>query len=193
MPWHVEERDGEYCVIKDSDGSKAGCHPSREKANAQMRALYSSESRTADIEVDWGDLFDEEPNGNQPLKIEIGQAPSETGQAVVAALEALAARLQAAEERQLEFVEIVQKLKEVVASDQEALVASLNQMAEGIKEAVTLRPEVVVNVPDFPEFPEIPTPVVNVTVEPPDQRRKTVNVTRDPLTGLIASAEISEI
>lgn len=45
MPWHVEERDGEFCVIKDDDGENEGCHDSEEKAKAQMRALYSSENR----------------------------------------------------------------------------------------------------------------------------------------------------
>ena len=43
-PWHVEERGDEFCVIKDSDGSVAGCHATREDALAQMRALYASES-----------------------------------------------------------------------------------------------------------------------------------------------------
>lgn len=137
--------------------------------------------------------FEDEPTQQQPLRIEVGHAPSDSAAAILAALNALADRLQATEERQLEFVEIVQKLKEVVEEDRTALVASLGQMTDAFKEAVAVRPEVVVNVPDFPDFPEIPTPVVNVTVEPPDQRRKTVNVTRDPLTGLIASAEISEI
>lgn len=44
MPWHIEKRDGEFCVIKDSDGSSAGCHETREKALKQQRALYANES-----------------------------------------------------------------------------------------------------------------------------------------------------
>lgn len=43
MPWHVEKRDGRWCVIKNDDGDNEGCHDSRAKANAQMRALYASE------------------------------------------------------------------------------------------------------------------------------------------------------
>jgi len=43
MPWHIEERDGRFCVIKDDDGDNAGCHDSRDQAEAQMRALYANE------------------------------------------------------------------------------------------------------------------------------------------------------
>ena len=49
-PWHVESRDGKYCVIKDSDGSTAGCHDTREEAMSQMRALYANEPKS-DVEV----------------------------------------------------------------------------------------------------------------------------------------------
>lgn len=43
-PWHVEKHGDEWCVIKDTDGSTAGCHPTQEEALAQMRALYASEA-----------------------------------------------------------------------------------------------------------------------------------------------------
>ena len=43
MPWHLEERDGEFCVIKDDDGHNQGCHETREEAVKQMRALYANE------------------------------------------------------------------------------------------------------------------------------------------------------
>lgn len=43
MPWHIEKRGDEYCVIKDANGSSSGCHPTEDDANAQMRALYASE------------------------------------------------------------------------------------------------------------------------------------------------------
>lgn len=42
-PWHIEKRGDEYCVIKDDDGEVEGCHPTRDEAEAQMRALYASE------------------------------------------------------------------------------------------------------------------------------------------------------
>lgn len=43
MPWHIEKRDNEFCVIKDSDGSSEGCHSTRDAAEKQMSALYASE------------------------------------------------------------------------------------------------------------------------------------------------------
>lgn len=47
MPWSIEKRGDEYCVVKDSDGETEGCHDSRAKAEAQRRALYASESSTS--------------------------------------------------------------------------------------------------------------------------------------------------
>lgn len=54
MPWKIEERDGKFCVIKESDGSVVHCHDTREQALAQQRALYASENKavwtaTADL------------------------------------------------------------------------------------------------------------------------------------------------
>jgi phage head maturation protease len=46
MPWRIEKRDDEFCVIKEDDGESEGCHPTREKAEAQLRALYASENRS---------------------------------------------------------------------------------------------------------------------------------------------------
>ena len=49
MPWHVEQGGGtcaagEWAVIKDSDGTTAGCHPTKEKAMAQVAALYANDT-----------------------------------------------------------------------------------------------------------------------------------------------------
>jgi len=49
-PWHIEERGDEFCVIKDDDNSTAGCHPTREAAEAQLRALYANESAEPEAE-----------------------------------------------------------------------------------------------------------------------------------------------
>ncbi len=46
-PWHIEERDGKYCVIKDSDGTNEGCHDNRNDAVNQLRALYANEPSAA--------------------------------------------------------------------------------------------------------------------------------------------------
>jgi hypothetical protein len=43
VPWHIVEREGRYCVIKDVDGSTEKCHETREQATRHMAALYASE------------------------------------------------------------------------------------------------------------------------------------------------------
>ncbi len=46
MPWHVEQNrpdcDG-WAVVKDDDGTLAGCHPTEQAAAEQMQALYVNE------------------------------------------------------------------------------------------------------------------------------------------------------
>ena len=72
MPWHLEQRDGQYCVIKNDTGHNQGCHPSRAKAIMQMRALYAQEGTmtaaatvTADPPVDWFTM----PEADQPTPL----------------------------------------------------------------------------------------------------------------------------
>lgn len=48
MPWHTVRNhsgcgDGQWAVIKDADGTVAGCHDSEAEADDQMAALYASE------------------------------------------------------------------------------------------------------------------------------------------------------
>lgn len=45
MPWHIGQHEScpGFAVIKDSDGSVAGCHGSEEGAKQQLAALYASE------------------------------------------------------------------------------------------------------------------------------------------------------
>jgi phage head maturation protease len=52
MPWHVAKSgrcpaSRPWAVIKDSDGSVAGCHPSEAAANKQLAALYANEPGAA--------------------------------------------------------------------------------------------------------------------------------------------------
>lgn len=47
MPWHVVKDGEKFCVVKDSDGKKAGCHATKDEANAQLRALYANEKNMA--------------------------------------------------------------------------------------------------------------------------------------------------
>lgn len=46
MPWHIEQRDDSYCVVKDVDNSVVNCHGTRVKAIKQIRALYASETES---------------------------------------------------------------------------------------------------------------------------------------------------
>jgi hypothetical protein len=39
MPYEIEERDDEYCVVKTDDGEVAGCHETEAEAEAQLAAL----------------------------------------------------------------------------------------------------------------------------------------------------------
>lgn len=41
MPWKIEKRGNQYCVVKKS-GETVKCHPTREKAEAHLRALYAN-------------------------------------------------------------------------------------------------------------------------------------------------------
>lgn len=49
MPWHIVDNSSEcsseepYAVVKDVSGELEGCHPTREAAEEQMKALYASE------------------------------------------------------------------------------------------------------------------------------------------------------
>lgn len=54
-PWHIEEHDGKFCVIKDDGGENEGCHDTREEAEAQVRALYASE-QAADGDAKSGNI-----------------------------------------------------------------------------------------------------------------------------------------
>jgi HK97 family phage prohead protease len=56
MPWHVEKRDGEYCVIKDADDSNEGCHPTEAEAKRHIAALYANEPKAEAID---GITFDD--------------------------------------------------------------------------------------------------------------------------------------
>jgi hypothetical protein len=63
MPYSVSEQDGEYCVIKDDDGSVLGCHDSRAEALAQMRAIILNEGKAI--------LGDDEPGGKYDKVMQI--------------------------------------------------------------------------------------------------------------------------
>ena len=45
MPWHIEARDGQFCVVKDADDTTEACHDTEEKAKRHMAALYANEPK----------------------------------------------------------------------------------------------------------------------------------------------------
>lgn len=56
MPWHVDKTSKcpvskPWGVIKDSDSSVAGCHPDKDKAVAQLKALYANEPQAKTLTV----------------------------------------------------------------------------------------------------------------------------------------------
>lgn len=57
MPWSVQQNHPDceaskpWAVVKDSDGSVAGCHETQADAEAQQRALYASEGDMAELQV----------------------------------------------------------------------------------------------------------------------------------------------
>lgn len=70
MPWHTAKSDScpidkPWAVLKDADGSVVACHQSEESAQAQVAALYASESDRATagsgysardlVQSDWGE------------------------------------------------------------------------------------------------------------------------------------------
>jgi len=51
MPWRIEEREGKFCVIKETDGSTEKCHPTRAEAERHQRALYANEDTQTRAEM----------------------------------------------------------------------------------------------------------------------------------------------
>ena len=50
MPWHIEDDNPDcagFAVVKDADGSIAGCHDTKDDADQQMAALYANEPEAA--------------------------------------------------------------------------------------------------------------------------------------------------
>lgn len=199
MPWHVEEREGEFCVIKDSDGSSAGCHSSREKANSQLRALYANEpSMSAALELDTTALMEEffpdpEPLA-QRLQIEVGSPNDKMLYGLVSSLSAMSERLVQTEQRQSEIIQALVDLSEQMKQDREALTAAVTSMAEPVVNVTVPEPVVNVTVPEpviHVNVPDVqvtvPEPIVHVHV--PQPKEKQVTIKRDPITNLIASVD----
>lgn len=214
MPWQLQQRDGEWCVIKESDGSSEGCHPSRSDAIKHQRALYANEARVASMYEELDAIEDEldavapavvhgDPNLVQPLSM----SP------VTAEIMALLLR----EEKERSLVASVAESQTLISQqfaeaqqERQALVAALGRMGSP---TINLPPaEVNVNVPPAEVNVNVPPAEVNVTVQPPTvnvpaaqitvqpadvnvslpERSKTVTFERDPLTQQVTRADVVE-
>ena len=210
MPWHLENRDGKVCVIKDSDGSVAGCHDSRADAIKQQRALYANESRTAAMYAEL-DANTEEYGWEEPIE-EPAAVPAGTLSPFAAELVGLILKDEREKSLTASLGQTMDAISERMAAEKEertALVAALSQIGQPVINVaapeVTVEaapaPQVTVeaaqvNVPPAEVSVNVPSP--NITVRPeivmPEAApvTKTITFERDPLTGQVSSADVTE-
>lgn len=53
MPWQIKQNAAGckgFAVVKEGTNELVGCHPSKTRATAHLRALYASESNTKKVE-----------------------------------------------------------------------------------------------------------------------------------------------
>src|SRR6187399_991433 len=123
MPWSLDRRSEGWCVVKESDGSVAGCHDTRAGAIKQQRALYANESRMASMY----DELDAQPDEIvEPMVAAVQQTSP-----VMAEILALLARDQ--QEKSLvasvaEHQAVISQQFQEAAAERQALVAALGRM-----------------------------------------------------------------
>lgn len=192
MPWSLSQRDGKWCVVKDSDGEVEGCHDSRADAIKQQRALYANERRVAalyeELDAQEVEVIEPEeprhvtPNASELVKIEIGKENEALTASLLERMEAMDLR---------------------AAETQQALVAALHAIGTRSPVVNVAAPEVSVEAPNVTieppavtiEAPEVTVEAPNVTVEPQihlPSTQKTVTFERDPLSGQVTQARVQE-
>lgn len=192
MPWEVRAREDEWCVYKVGEDKPVGCHASRARAVDQQRALYAQESTTAS-----GNGVAVRSIEIPPPRIDFLVEKDERMDAIpalVAAVEAIAHRIQKTEEVLGAVAEQIAKAAEVYEQDRAEFVRSLTAAMQVKPEA----PVVNVSVPEQAspvvrvDVPQQPAPVVNVTL--PESKPKTKNVTiRRDYQGVMEGVEIEEL
>lgn len=207
MPWHLENRDGKVCVVKDADGSVAGCHDSRTDAIKQQRALYANESRMASM-YDELDAQTEDYGWVEPEPEPV--VPGSTLSPFAAELVGMILKDEREKSLTASLAQSMDAIAERMASEKAertALVAALSQIGQPVINVET--PEVTVNVP--PAEVRVDVPAAEVTVNTPEVRvdvpapqvtvrpeinlpssSKTFTFERDAITGQIAKAEVTE-
>lgn len=208
MPWSLENRDGQWCVVKQgaSDPVPGGCHSSRADAIKHQRALYANESRMASLYDELDAQTDEWVEPSPPEVVSPQTTP------VMAEILALLAR----EQQEKSLVASVAEQQNLISqqfaeaqAERQALVAALGRVGSPTINVpapnITVEaPEITVNptpvtveAPNITvESPSVSLPPMNVTVQQPDivlpERTKTVTFERDPLTHEVTSAEVTE-
>lgn len=198
MPWNLSQRDGKWCVVKVGESSPVpgGCHATRMEAIKHQRALYASESRMASMYSELDEITEEHAlevvpavpvsaAASELVKIEIGKENEALTASVLAQME---------------------KMSEREAQTQAALVAALHAIGTRSPEVHVAAPNVDVAAPNVTvESPAVTVEAPNVTVEAaaapnvtvhPEinlpSPSKTVTFERDPLTGQVSKAEVTE-
>jgi hypothetical protein len=147
------------------------------------------------LEIDTSELMDElYPQEQQALRIEVGNPTDQALYSLVASIGDLAEKMLQTEERQNQIIQALSDLATEMKSDRDAIVASLQ--TEPVINVTVPEPVVNITVPEtVVHVPEaqitVQPPEVNITMEAPTTERKIV-VQRDPLTGLISSADVVE-
>lgn len=158
-----------------------------------------SEHENEIIEIDREALLAEFYTEPEPpaVKVEIGDSNVRMLYSLVSSLTELSDRIVASDQRQTEIIKAMLALQEQMVADRENLVASLTQAQEPVINVTVPEPVVNVTVPDI-VFPDMPAPVVhvqppevNITYTPPSTSKQ-IKVTRDPITGSISSAEVTD-
>lgn len=197
MPWHLEARDGKVCVIKDSDGSVAGCHVTRADAIKQQRALYANESRMASIyeeldAVDVPALESIEEYGEPVAEIKPSELVKiEIGKENVALTASLMERMDAMSQREALTTEaLVAALHAISTKEHVINVEAAPTPSVTVEAAPPAEVKVDVHVPEqtLELKPEISfSPEIHLPAS-----QKTVTFERDPLTREVTKAEVVE-
>ncbi len=214
MPWKLENRDGKVCVIKESDGSVAGCHDSRTDAIKQQRALYANESRMASM-YDELDAQTEDYGWVTPEEYREQAAIPEVLEDNLSPFAAQLVGLILKDEREksltaslAQSMASISERQEAEREERAALVAALSTIGQPVINVAA--PEVTVEAAPTPEV-RVEVAAPEVTVQPPEIKievaapevtvrpeitmpssSKTITFERDPLTGMVSSADVVE-
>lgn len=72
MPYKIVEKNGQQCVVKESDGTEMGCHATRKEALAQLAALKVNEGFTLEgIDAELAESLRAEFKGQSTYELDV--------------------------------------------------------------------------------------------------------------------------